>query len=413
MKHLIILGAGTAGTLMAWRLRRALPAADWRIVLVDQDDEHVYQPGLLFIPFGMDQAEDDRRSRRALMPDGVELILDGVQDVDPVSRTVITGAGDRLAYDLLILATGTSTEPEATEGLSAEGWRETASDFYTLPGALALRGLLEGLTEGRLVVNIAELPIKCPVAPLEFALLADAFLRARGRREAVQIDYVTPLSGAFTKPVASKLLGELLEQRGIRVVPDFSLASVDGGQRRLRAYDGATVDYDLLVSVPLHFGAKFLRSSAFAAEDGFVRIDPHTLEVKGQERVFAIGDATDAPTSKAGAVAHFQGEVLIENVLRAIRGEAALPAFDGHANCFIESGDGKAMLLDFNYTTEPLPGRFPLPGLGPFTLLEESHVNHWGKRAFRWVYWNLLLRGKELPLDHRMLMAGKHHPSAA
>ena len=413
MKHLIILGAGTAGTLMAWRLRRALPAADWRIVLVDQDDEHVYQPGLLFIPFGMDQAEDDRRSRRALMPDGVELILDGVQDVDPVSRTVITGAGDRLAYDLLILATGTSTEPEATEGLSAEGWRETASDFYTLPGALALRGLLEGLTEGRLVVNIAELPIKCPVAPLEFALLADAFLRARGRREAVQIDYVTPLSGAFTKPVASKLLGELLEQRGIRVVPDFSLASVDGGQRRLRAYDGATVDYDLLVSVPLHFGAKFLRSSAFAAEDGFVRIDPHTLEVKGQERVFAIGDATDAPTSKAGAVAHFQGEVLIENVLRAIRGEAALPAFDGHANCFIESSDGKAMLLDFNYTTEPLPGRFPLPGLGPFTLLEESHVNHWGKRAFRWVYWNLLLRGKELPLDHRMLMAGKHHPSAA
>lgn len=413
MKHLIILGAGTAGTLMAWRLRRALPAADWRIVLVDQDDEHVYQPGLLFIPFGMDQAEDDRRSRRALMPDGVELILDGVQDVDPVSRTVITGAGDRLAYDLLILATGTSTEPEATEGLSAEGWRETASDFYTLPGALALRGLLEGLTEGRLVVNIAELPIKCPVAPLEFALLADAFLRARGRREAVQIDYVTPLSGAFTKPVASKLLGELLEQRGIRVVPDFSLASVDGGRRRLRAYDGASVDYDLLVSVPLHFGAKFLRNSAFAAEDGFVRIDPHTLEVKGQERVFAIGDATDAPTSKAGAVAHFQGEVLIENVLRAIRGEAALPAFDGHANCFIESGDGKAMLLDFNYTTEPLPGRFPLPGLGPFTLLEESHVNHWGKRAFRWVYWNLLLRGKELPLDHRMLMAGKHHPSAA
>jgi len=413
MKHLIILGAGTAGTLMAWRLRRALPAAEWQIQLIDQDDEHVYQPGLLFIPFAMDQAEDDRRSRRALMPDGVELILDGVLDVDPVSRTVTTGGGARLPYDLLIVATGTSTEPEATEGLTGEGWRRTASDFYSLPGALALRGLLDGFTEGRLVVNIAELPIKCPVAPLEFALLADAFFRARGRREAVQIDYVTPLSGAFTKPVASKLLGELLDQRGIRVVPDFSLATVDGAGRSLRSYGGASVDYDLLVSVPLHFGAKFLRGSAFAAEDGFVRIDPHTLEVKGQERVFAIGDATDAPTSKAGAVAHFQGEVLIENVLRAIRGEPALPAFDGHANCFIESGDGKAMLLDFNYTTEPLPGRFPLPGLGPFTLLEESHVNHWGKRAFRWVYWNLLLRGKELPLDHRMLMAGKHRPSAA
>lgn len=407
MRTLLILGAGTAGTLMAHKLRAALPVADWRVLIIDQDDDHVYQPGLLFIPFGMDRAADDRRSRRALMPDGVELNLDGIAALDTDRRTVTTRAGAVVPYDLLIIATGTQVEPGKTEGLTGPGWRETASDFYTLEGSEALRGMLARFRGGRLVVNIAELPIKCPVAPLEFALLADAHLRADGRRAGVEIVYVTPLSGAFTKPVASRLLGELLERRQITVVPDFSLAKVDGERRQIQSWGGATVDYDLLVSVPLHYGAEFLRGHPIANDEGFVHINKHTLEVVGQERVFAIGDATDAPTSKAGAVAHFQGEVLIENVLRAIDGLPALPAFDGHANCFIESGDGKAMLLDFNYETEPLPGRFPLPALGPFTLLEESEVNHWGKRAFRWIYWNLLLRGKELPLDHRMLMAGK------
>ena len=135
--------------------------------------------------------------------------------------------------------------------------------------------------------------------------------------------------------------------------------------------------------------------------------DKHTLAARGLDRVFVIGDATDLPASKAGAVAHFQSDVLVDNLLRAIAGRPLVPEFDGHANCFIETGHGKAMLIDFNYTTEPLPGKFPLPGLGPFTLLGESEVNHWGKLAFKWIYWNLLLAGKELPLDHRMLLAGK------
>jgi sulfide:quinone oxidoreductase len=123
--------------------------------------------------------------------------------------------------------------------------------------------------------------------------------------------------------------------------------------------------------------------------------------------VFVLGDATDLPSSKAGAVAHFQADVLTDNILRAIGGRPLAPDFDGHANCFIETGHGKAMLIDFNYTTEPLPGKFPLPGIGPFTLLGESEVNHWGKLAFKWIYWNLLLAGRELPLEHRMTMAGK------
>ncbi|MBL9107955.1 MAG: hypothetical protein JNM74_01740, partial [Myxococcales bacterium] len=175
----------------------------------------------------------------------------------------------------------------------------------------------------------------------------------------------------------------------------------------LKAYDGREEPYDLLVTVPVHAGSEAIATSQMGDAAGFFPTHKHTLQSLHFPNVFAIGDATDLPSSKAGAVAHFQSEVLFENVLRFVAGKELHAGFDGHANCFIETGHGKAMLIDFNYETEPLPGRFPLPGVGPFTLLEESAVNHWGKLAFKWLYWNVLLEGKELPLDHRMLMAGK------
>ena len=203
------------------------------------------------------------------------------------------------------------------------------------------------------------------------------------------------------------MLGNLLASRGIGVVGDFNVAEVDGEKRVMKAYDGREVPYDLLVTVPLHGGADVIVRSEMGDAGGWVPTDRHTLLSQQHPDVFVIGDATDLPASKAGAVAHFQSEVLFDNILRHIAGRELSPAFDGHTNCFIETGHGKAMLIDFNYATEPLPGRYPLPGIGPFTLLEESATNHWGKLAFKWVYWNVLLEGKELPLDHRMAMAGK------
>jgi sulfide:quinone oxidoreductase len=257
------------------------------------------------------------------------------------------------------------------------------------------------------VLNVAEMPIKCPVAPLEFLFLADAYFTQKGMRDKVEIVYATPLEGAFTKPRASAALGGMLGERNIEVLGDFALSEVDGAKRTIKSYDGREARYDLLVTIPLHAGNAGLEGSGLTDGGGWVRTHKHTLQSLARPEVFALGDCTDLPSSKAGAVAHFQADVLLENVRRFVEGRALSEGFDGHANCFIESGDGKAMLLDFNYDTEPLPGRFPLPGIGPFTLLEESEVNHWGKRAFRWIYWNVLLRGKELPLDHRMLMAGK------
>jgi sulfide:quinone oxidoreductase len=290
-------------------------------------------------------------------------------------------------------------------------WRKDVFDFYTLEGASALRRRLDGFAGGRLVVDVVDMPIKCPVAPLEFAFLVDAFLEERGLRARTDIVYATPLDGAFTKPRASAAFGSMLEQRNIAVAANFVASAVDNDRHVLRAYDGRELPFDLLVAVPLHGGAEAIGRSGLGDEMGFVPADLHTLASKASDDIFVLGDATDLPSSKAGAVAHFQGEVLAENILRYIDGRELLPAFDGHANCFIETGHGKAMMIDFNYETEPLPGRFPLPALGPFTLLEESHVNHWGKVAFLWMYWNVLVRGHELPLDHRMLMAGKRMAS--
>ena len=407
MKRIVILGAGTAGTMMASKLARRLDLSEWRITVVDRDNDHIYQPGLLFVPFGGYRPEELVRPRNIFLPAGVDLVLDDVASVEPEANRVALASGDTIPYDLLIIATGTRIMPDLTEGLLGPGWQTSIFDFYTLEGASKLAAALERFEGGRIVLNVVEMPIKCPVAPLEFLFLADAHFTERKMRDKVEIVYATPLDAAFTKPRASAVLGDMLSKRGIGLEPEFSTAEVDGEQRALTSYDGREVGYDLLVTVPLHSGAEVIMRSGLGDDFGFVPTDRHTLAALGHDNIWALGDATNLPSSKAGSVAHFQAEVLTENVVRSIEGRPLLPDFDGHANCFIETGFGKAILIDFNYTTEPLPGRFPLPGVGPFTLLEESYANHWGKLGFKWMYWNLLLRGEELPIDHRMLMAGK------
>lgn len=407
MKQLLILGAGTAGTMMAARMSRRLPPNEWAITMVDRDDDHIYQPGLLFVPFGTYRPEELVRPRTQYVPAGVNFVLGDLDRVEPDTKRVYLADGRALPYDILVIATGSHIHPEATEGLTGPGWRKTAHDFYSMEGAVALARALDATSAGRIVLNVVEMPIKCPVAPLEFLFLADAYFTERGVRNDVEIVYATPLEGAFTKPRASAVLGDMLGKRNIHVEADFNVASVDSEARRLVAYDGRVLEYEQLVTIPLHSGAEPIRRSGLGDSAGFVPTDKHTLQARALPDVFVLGDATDLPSSKAGSVAHFQAEVLTENLMRHIHGRPLLPDFDGHANCFVETGFGKAMLIDFNYTTEPLRGRFPLPGVGPFTLLEESYVNHWGKLGFRWVYWNLLLRGDDLPIDHRMLLAGK------
>jgi sulfide:quinone oxidoreductase len=251
------------------------------------------------------------------------------------------------------------------------------------------------------------MPIKCPVAPLEFVFLADAFFSERGMRDRVEMTYVTPLDGAFTKPVAAKHLGGMLAEREISVETDFMTMQVDGERNVLVSYDEREVPYDLLVTVPVNMGADFVDRSGLGDELNHVEVDRHTFLSVDHDNVFALGDASNIPTSKAGSVAHFAVDVFVDNFLEHIAGRPMARQFDGHANCFIESGNGKGLLIDFNYDVEPLPGKYPLPGIGPFSLLKETEANHWGKLMFKWTYWNVLLPGRELPLPAQMSMAGK------
>ena len=414
MTQIVILGAGTAGTIMANRLRRmyAAEVRDGRtsITVVDQDDDHVYQPGLLFIPFGGYTPEQVIRPRGAQLHHDVTYVRNNIGRVETSESTVHLTDDTRLPYDVLIVATGARVVPGETEGLTGPGWRETMFDFYTLDGATALARKLAEWRGGKLVIDIVEMPIKCPVAPLEFAFLADAFFTEHGIRDDVSITYVTPLDSAFTKRTCSQALSHLLSEKRINLVTEFNAGRADGEKGVLSSWDEREVRFDLLVAVPVHMGAEFVTRSPGLGDDmGFVVTDPHTLQSAAAPNVFAIGDATNLPVSKAGSVAHFEAEILAENVRRFLAGESLRPDFDGHANCFIETGHDKALLIDFNYDVEPLPGRFPIPGIGPMPLLAESRLNHLGKRAFRWVYWNVLLPGHDIPgVGPRMSMHGRH-----
>ncbi len=409
MKHLVILGAGSAGTTLANQIRGRLPA-DWSLTVVDPEPDHLFQPDLIFVPFGMQEPQRALRPRRPTLP-GTHWLQDRVERVDPDKRQVVLANADRLHYDLLVIATGSHIRPEETDGLTGAEWQRSIFDFYTLEGARNLRDALARFEGGRLAINIVEMPIKCPVAPLEFAFLADAYFTGRGIRDQVELVYVTPLDGAFTKPIASQALGSMLDERGIRVESEFNVGQVDADTKTLRSWDDREVPFDLLVTIPTHMGAEFVGASGLGDELGFVPTERHTLMAQGHPDIFVLGDATNLPTSKAGSVAHFQSEVVVENLLRSMRGQSPVEGFDGHANCFIESGYGKAMLIDFNYDQEPLPGVYPFAGIGPFPLLKESRRNHWGKLAFRWVYWNFLLPGRPIPVPNHMSMAGKYRPA--
>jgi sulfide:quinone oxidoreductase len=408
MKKVVIIGAGTGGTMMAQHLNKELNKKDWSITIVDERKEHYYQPGFLFLPFDQYKPEDIVKPIRDFIPSGVDFVNETAAKILPEEHQVILSNGNTLLYDILIVATGTEIAPDEIEGMQGDEWGKSVFTFYTFEGAKALRDKLRDWQGGKIVVHITEMPIKCPVAPLEFAFLADSFFKDKKMREKVDITYVTPLSGAFTKPKATETLEYLLKEKNIHIEPDFAIESVDNENKTITDYGGRSIPFDLLVTVPTNKGREVVEMSGLGDDLNFIPTDKGTLQSKKHPDIFVIGDATNIPTSKAGSVVHFEAEILTENILNYIKGKEMTEQFDGHANCFIETGGGKALLIDFNYDHEPVTGTFPIAGVGPLRLLKESRFNHFGKLAFKWVYWNLLLKARPIPfVSAKMNLAGK------
>jgi len=406
MRKILILGSGAGGTIVANMLRKELPESEWEMTIIDRKEQHHYQAGYLFIPFGVYGEQDVLKPKKEFIPKGVEFVLDNITRINADQRRVETETGGQYHYDWLIVATGCDIAPDEIDGMM-DGWRKDIFDYYTLDGAVALRKELKYLDAGKVVLNIAEIPFKCPIAPLEFVFMADWFFTVNGVRDKVDIELVTPLDNVFTKPVAANILAEVAVKKNIKVTPFFDLAQVNANEKTIESHKGEKIGYDLLVAIPPNVGDQMLIDSDIGDPVGFIPTDNGTLKAENFDRMYVVGDATNVPTSKAGSVAHYMAYTLVENLLREIDGHQATKKFDGHATCFLASGFEKAILLDFNYDVEPLPGKFPFPGMGPFSLLQESLSNYWGKMMFRWVYWNLMMKGLDLPLEPQMNLAGK------
>jgi sulfide:quinone oxidoreductase len=384
MKRVLILGGGVGGTLtanlLARRLRPRTDRGDVEITLVDAEGAHVYQPGFMYIAMGGEREARLSRPERSLLDASVRLVIGTVTRVDESARTVALADGTILRYDQLVLATGSRVVPE-----EIPHFLEEAEQFYTAAGARRLRQALDAFTGGRVVIGIASMPYKCPPAPLEVAFLIEAELRARGLREKSEIHFCSPIGRAFSIESVSDMATPILERKGIELHTFFNVETIHPDRKVIESLEGEELPYDLLILVPPHRGQQFLIDSGLApAPGGWLPTDRNTLHVGGRSNVYALGDATDLPLSKAGSTAHFEAPVVVEGIVafmehRAPTGKHA--AYEGNVMCFFEVGDGKGTLLRFDYNHPPKP---PRPNV----------FWHLGKVVFNKTYFHTVPKGR-------------------
>lgn len=378
MHRIVILGGGTGGTMLANLLAKKLGRDEAEIVLVTDRAAHTYQPGWLYVPFGRQDAAELQRPLARLLRNDIVLKVDPVERLDTDARTVHLGSGAALTYDTLVIATGANPHPELVPGF--EG---AVDHFYTEAAALRLQQKLANFAGGRIVIGVGGLPYKCPVAPLEFTFLLDEHLRQRGLRDKTEITYTFPVNAVFSIPSVAALAEPRLRELGIAIETFFNLETVDPVARELTSLEGTTLPYDLAVFVPPHRGARFLWGHPIAEPDGWVPVSRTTLRAERAPGVWAFGDTTALPISKAGSAAHFQGATLVAQIVGAVRGTAIdeeAVAYDGHVMCFMEMGDDRATLIDFDYGRPPAP-KAP------------SMLMHYEKQLFNHAYWFLVPTG--------------------
>ncbi len=383
MDRVVVLGGGVGGTLAAnllvRKLRRRIDRGEASVTVVDESGEHVYQPGFMYIAMGGERAERLHRPERSLLDRRVQLRVARATRIDPVEQRVEMAEGDPIGYDWLVISTGSRIVPEEIEHFDTQ-----AHHFYGADAAQRLRSALDAFDGGRVVVGIAGMPYKCPPAPLEVTFLLEAELRERGLRERSEIHYCSPIGRAFTIESVSDMATPILAEKSIELHTFFNVETIDPERKVVESLEGEELAYDLLILVPPHRGAQVVVDSGLAPAAGWLPTDPHTLEVRGQERMYAIGDATDLPLSKAGSTAHFEAPVVVERIVAEVEGrapDAVAGSYTGKVMCFFEVGDGKGTLLQFDYDHPPRP---PKP----------NRLWHLGKVVFNKTYWHTVPRGR-------------------
>jgi len=398
MQHVVVLGGGVGGTLaanlIARKLKKQIAAGEARVTVVDETGNHAYQPGYMYIAMGQERADKLVRPERKLLDGNVELVVDTIERIDPAGQTVLLASGKRLDYGQLVIATGSRLVPGEIEHFDTE-----AHHFYTAEAAASLRKALDAFTGGRIVIGIAGIPYKCPPAPLEVAFLIESELRERGLRDKTELTFLSPINRAFTIESVSDMATPIFEEKGIRVELLAGVSEIDAERKVVITDAFEEHPYDLLICVPPHKGAQALIDSGLAPKSGWLPTDRNTLQVKtvakpapGQAdadiprftNIFALGDTTDLPLSKAGSTAHFEAPIIAERVAAAVLGREPSgkhASYTGKVMCFFEVGDGKGTLLQFDYDHPPKP---PKPG----------KLWHLGKIVFNKTYWHTVPKGR-------------------
>ncbi|MDT3437934.1 FAD/NAD(P)-binding oxidoreductase [Haloarcula sp. 1CSR25-25] len=376
--QIAIVGGGTGGAVLANdladRLGSELDAGDVRITLFNDGPDHVYKPVWLYVPFGQREPDDGRRPLDELVDDAVDLRIDRVTEIDTdAQRLRFHGTAPSVDYDYLVLATGSTLEPERIPGLAEGG-----HDYYSESGSTALRDELLEFTEGHLVLSVIGSPHMCPAAPLEFVFMADDWFRERGLRDEVDITYTYPIQRVHGNPHIAEWARPIMDERDIQVETFFNADEVDPDSETLVSMEGTELDYDLLVTIPPHGGVDLIKEAGLG-DDGWVDVDKHTLEAEAADNVYALGDTADTGVPKAGSVAHYQAGVVGQRLASEVRGRPATATYDGKTLCFIETGMDAASFVEFDYENPPSPA-------------PPSEKLHWSKLAYNESYW-LTARG--------------------
>jgi sulfide:quinone oxidoreductase len=396
-QHILIVGGGVGGTIVANLLARSLQRQEATITLIDSTGQHAYMPNWLYLPFNHVGAGSDQllRPERDLLNNHVHLVVGAVSQIDTQRQELQVRHGPRLSgiagtggasaatypYDYLVLATGARLVPADLPGLvEGEGkWHH----YYSAEGALELRQALHAFEGGRIVLTVGGIPYRCPPAPLEFTFLLDEWLRKQGLRERTELHYLYPLPRVFPIESVAEVATPLLEERNVKYTIFFNTEAVDTERKVISSMEGEEMAYDLLIIVPPHRGAQVIEESGLGDEQGWVPTDRATLQVKRHQHIYALGDATDLPVSKSGSAAHFEAKVVAHRLIAEIRrekpgnGEAT---YNGEVMCFLETGQNKATQLVFDYEHPPRP---PRPSL----------YYHMEKQLFNRAYWHIVPQG--------------------